>query len=213
MGKARQKKEEMFQRLPDIHGTSFKARYLRRIKSQLKYASLGRRFLAFLIDFLLSSILVSIIPMIITSIVTQEKAFTIDNMMKLSIPLQIACCMIAVVAAVFYFCISPINAAHPGQTLGKRATHIRVARMDGKEITLSDMLKRELIGSMLLEGETAFPSAFVRYMLFMCIPSPLARILTTASIVLSLGSIIWCIISKHRRMLHDYVARTNVVDL
>ncbi|MGX8833368.1 RDD family protein [Amedibacillus sp. YH-ame6] len=213
MVKAKQKKEDLYSRLPDISGNSLKARYVRRIKTQLKYASLMKRFLAFLIDFLLSSIFVSIIPMIITSIATQEKSFTITNMMKLSIELQILCCLIAIVFAIYYFCIYPSKSTHCGQTIGKRIMYIKVQRRDGQDVSLRDLLKRELLGSMLLEGETAFPSAFVRYIIFLCIPSMVSQVLTTLTILISLCSILYCIVDSNRRMLHDFVAKTNVVDL
>ena len=207
------KKEQLFQQLSIQNAATFRGKYLNRIRQQLKYASLGRRFFAFLIDFVCSSIFITLMPMLITSIITQEKSFTTRSLMKLPMPLQILCCLLAVSAAVYYYCIYPSASAHNGQTVGKRLMHIKIQKQDGGQIHMTDLLKRELIGSLLLEGETAFPSAFVRYLVFLWIPAILSRGLMITSVLISLAFIIWCVIDQRRCMFHDLIAKTSVVDM
>lgn len=211
--KEHKRKEQLFQQFQNKDATSFQSKYINRIKQQMKYASLSKRFFAFLIDFICSSIFISIFPMLITSIITQETSFTVDNLMKLSLPMQMLCCLIAILFAIYYFCIYPAASAHNGQTIGKRIMRIKVQKQDGNRIDIIDLLKRELLGSLLLEGETAFPSAFVRYLAFLWLPAVLSQGLMKISIVISLASILWCIIGQHRCMFHDLIAKTSVVDM
>lgn len=210
---SKSRKQQFYQQIPIQDTATFRGKYLNRVREQLSYASLGRRLLAFMIDFVCSSIFISILPMLITSIITQEKSFTTENLMKLSIPLQISCCIIAIAAAVYYFCFYPSAASHNGQTIGKRIMRIKVQKQNGKQLQLTDLLKRELLGSLLLEGETAFPSAFVRYIAFLWMPAMMSKSLMILSIIISLCSILWCIIDKRRCMFHDLIANTSVVDM
>lgn len=207
------RKEQLFQQLPKQNASTFQGRYINRLRHQLQYASLSRRLLAFLIDFLCSSIFISVIPMLITSIITQETSFTTENLLKLPLSMQLLCCCIAFLLAIYYFCIYPAASTHNGQTIGKRIMRIKIQKQDGTSIRIVDLLKRELLGSLILEGETAFPSAFVRYLLFLWLPVMPSQGLMVLSIIISLISILWCILDKNRRMFHDLIAKTSVVDM
>ncbi len=148
--------------------------------------------------------------MIITSIITQQKAFTIEAFISMPLRWQVVSAALATGAAVGYFIIYPMNPRHLGQTLGKQAVKIRVEAADGDGLTYGHMLRRELVGSMLIEGETAFPSAFFRYFLYQLFPPGAASLLPTAALVISIGSILWAVFGKNHRMIHDYVGGTVV---
>lgn len=211
--KTHKRKEQLFQQLPKQNASTLQGRYINRLRHQLQYASLSRRLLSFLIDFLCSSIFISVIPMLITSIITQETSFTTENLLKLPLSMQLLCCCIAILLAIYYFCIYPSASTHNGQTIGKRIMRIKIQKQDGTSIGIVDLLKRELIGSLIIEGETAFPSAFVRYLFFLWLPAMLSQGLMVLSIFISLISILWCIFDKNRRMFHDLIAKTSVVDM
>ncbi|MFD1413736.1 RDD family protein [Oceanobacillus jeddahense] len=184
-----------------------------RLHNQNNYSSLLRRFLAYMIDFFISSIFVSIIPMIITSIITQEKTFSIRTFTQMPTIWQIICGIIAISLAIYYFCLYPMNKNHLGQTIGKRIMKLRIVNVNGQDLTYKDIFLRELLGSMIIEGETKFPSAFFRYFLYKMLPAQIAGVISIVSIVLSVASIIWAIINRRHRMFHDYVGRTVVVKI
>lgn len=213
MSKTRERKEALRKQITFVDDGSLRSKLLKRWSNQLRYASLRKRFFAFLLDFLLSSMVVGIFPMVIMSIQTQEKSFTIANMMKMDLSWQIVCCFVATFMGIYYFCLYPCAKAHLGQTPGKRMMKIKTTKHNEEDIDVKTMLKRELIGSLLLEGETAFPSAFIRYMLFLMLSTSLSYTLSLISIALSVLSIVYLLFGKHHRMFHDYIAQTIVIDL
>ncbi|MEG1462143.1 MAG: RDD family protein, partial [Anaerorhabdus sp.] len=79
-----------------------------------------KRLFAFIIDYFIGSIFVSFIPMILVSIITQEKVITVNLMKTIPFDMQLICCIVSIVLAVYYYCIIPLNPTHLGQTLGKR---------------------------------------------------------------------------------------------
>lgn len=169
-----------------------------------------KRLYAYIIDYIAGSIFISMLPMIITSIITQQKTFTVETFISMPLIWQVISAALAMGAAVGYFILYPMNPRHLGQTPGKQAMKIRVEAAAGEELTWGHMVKRELIGSMLIEGETAFPSAFFRYFLYQLFPTGMASLLPTAALVISVGSIVWAVFGKHHRMIHDYVGGTVV---
>lgn len=184
--------------------------YLRKTLTD-NHASNASRFFAFLIDYFCGSIFVSMIPMIITSISTQNKMFGVNQLRSLPLNLQIICCISSFIMAVLYYCIYPLSKRHYAQTLGKRIMNIKVIKTDGSEIMPKDIFIREILGAMIVEGETSFPSAYIRYLLYMLIPLNLATLLGNISIYVSLASAFICFISPSHRMIHDYIAKTRVI--
>lgn len=172
--------------------------------------TIQKRMYAFIVDYVLGSIFITLIPMIVTSIVTQEKVFTVAAFISMPVKWQIFCGMTAFVAAVYYFVIYPMNPRHLGQTLGKQAMKLRIVPIDQEKLTYSQMMRRELVGSLMIEGETAFPSAFFRYFLYRLIPGEGARILQVTAIAVSICSILWAVFHPSHRMIHDYVGGTKV---
>ena len=192
---------------------TLKKKYEKRRNYILRYASLKKRLFAFIIDFICGSISVSVIPLLITSIYTQEKEFTVNSLMKLPILLQMICCIVETIIGIYYYCIYPLSKYHKGQTIGKRLIKIKVVKDNGNDIDFITIAKRELLGSMIIEGETAFPSAFVRYIGFLFISTQLSMIITIFSIIVSVLSVVWCVLNKNRKMFHDIIAKTQVVDI
>ncbi len=174
-------------------------------------APLWKRFLSYVIDYFLSTILISLIPMIVTSILTGEKAFTSENFTALSMGWRIVLSGTAMAAAVYYFCVQPLRETHKGQTFGKRIMGIRIVPADGQELAWKHMWKRELVGSLLIEGETAFPSAFLRYFAFLLLPQTLSQWIYYLYMGISFCSIAYAVFGMQHRMFHDIIGKTRVV--
>lgn len=174
-------------------------------------ASNLKRLFAFIIDYFIGSIFVSFIPMILVSIITQEKVITVNLMKTIPFDMQLICCIVSIILAVYYYCIIPLNPKHLGQTLGKRIMKIKVVKMNGSNITLTDILKREILGAMLIEGETTFPSAYFRNILYQFMPAFLSQALGWLSIIISIISIVVGYLGINHRMIHDFIANTKVI--
>lgn len=172
--------------------------------------TVSKRLYAYIIDYICGSIFISLPPMVITSIITQQKEFTIETFISMPVIWQAVSAASAFAASAVYFIIYPMNPGHLGQTPGKQLMKIRVEAAGGYRLTYGNMLKRELLGSVLIEGETAFPSAFFRYFLYQIVPAGAAVILPVAALVISVGSILWAVFGKEHRMIHDYIGGTVV---
>lgn len=184
---------------------------LQRLQEGSNCAPLWKRFFSYVIDYFLSTILISMIPMIVTSILTGEKAFTSENFTAVPMSWRIVLSGAAMAVAVYYFCVLPMKEPHKGQTFGKRIMGIRIAASDGQELTWRHMWKRELVGSLLIEGETAFPSAFLRYFVFLFLPQALSQGIYYVYIGISLCSAVYAAFSMDHRMFHDIIGKTKVV--
>ena len=114
-------------------------------------------------------------------------------------------------AAVYYFCVQPLRETHKGQTFGKRIMGIRIVPADGQELAWKHMWKRELVGSLLIEGETAFPSAFLRYFAFLLLPQTLSQWIYYLYMGISFCSIAYAVFGMQHRMFHDIIGKTRVV--
>lgn len=183
---------------------------LQRVTQESDSAPLWRRLFAYAIDYFLSTILISIIPMIITSILTGQKEFTSENFTAIPMSWRIVCGVLAMAAAVYYFCVYPLKDAHKGQTPGKRIMGIRIKALDGKELSWSNMWKRELVGSLLVEGETAFPSAYLRYFVFLFLPQTISQAVYYVYMGITLCSVAWAVFGKNHQMFHDVIGKTKV---
>ena len=183
---------------------------LARLRSSKQYPPPAKRLGAFLIDYVLSSIFISVIPMVITSIVTREKVFTASAFSRMPLAWQVVSGAAALILGAYYFIAYPMKKAHLGQTPGKRLMKLRIAPADGQELTWIHMCRRELIGSMIAEGETAFPSSFFRYFLYMLLPGNTAGWLAAAAAALSAASVLWALFHEKHRMFHDYIGKTVV---
>lgn len=184
---------------------------LQRLQEGSDCAPLWKRFFSYGIDYFLSTILISLIPMIVTSILTGEKAFTSENFTAIPMSWRIILSGAAMTVAVYYFCILPLKETHKGQTFGKRIMGIRIVAADGQELAWKHMWKRELVGSLLIEGETAFPAAFLRYFVFLLLPQALSRGIYYVYMGISLCSVLYAVFGMDHRMFHDIIGKTKVV--
>lgn len=186
-------------------------RMLKRLQEESNCAPLWKRLFSYGIDYFISTILISLVPMIITSILTGEKAFTAENFTAIPMGWRILCSGMAMAVAVYYFCIWPLKEKHLGQTPGKRLMGIRIAAVGGERLTWGHMWKRELIGSLLVEGETAFPSSFLRYFVFLWLPQTVSQGIYYVYIVITACSVLRGIFGRDHRMFHDLIGKTKVV--
>src|SRR5699024_2522806 len=97
------------------------------------------------------------IPIAITS---QKLTNTMlnQNIVEFEQPYGIISGVIAVLFAIFYFVIVPTY-IYPGQTVGKRICKIKIVQNNNEPVTIKNMLLRQLLGIIVIEGVLVTASA------------------------------------------------------
>lgn len=117
---------------------------------------------------------------------------------------------LCVIAAILYFVVVPL-VVWPGQTLGKRLSHIKVVRMDGEAPGVGALLVRQVIVGFLLEGSGFVISHYIREMAVLTTRIDVNYYWEIAGLVITVISALLALAHPARRALHDYAARTMVV--
>lgn len=179
---------------------------------QFERVNIFRRGIAAIFDIYISSVLANIPILLIYSIETGETNMTknLSSLSKLSGGLA---CILGIFMVLLYYIVLPVYRFH-GQTLAKRVLGFKVVKMDGGDVDLNTMFKREVIGSMIVEGGFISSGNYLRQLILIITGSDL---LYTWLLYISFGttilSIICMLFSKENRMLHDYISGTKVLSL
>lgn len=159
----------------------------------------SRRFIACVIDWYLCSVLMAI-PTIIINDTIQEKYIA-----------SILISLFALGITVIYYIV--ISYANNGQTLGKKILKLRITKLNGDDIEPKDLILRELIGVLVIEGSIFAGSNYLRELLQMFTKCNVLVPLSIVSSVITIVSILLLLFSKKSRMIHDYIGNTIVVGL
>ncbi|MCR2045128.1 RDD family protein [Anaerosalibacter massiliensis] len=174
--------------------------------------SIFKRGIATILDIYISSVLAHIPILLIYSIETGEVQMT-KELSALSTLNGVLACILGILIALFYYVILPVY-KFDGQTLMKKTLGFKVVKMDGNNVDLNTMFKRELLGSMILEGGFVIGGSYLRQLILIIIGSKsLYKGLLYVSFVTTILSIIIMIFSKSNRAIHDYIAGTKVLNL
>lgn len=156
----------------------------------------GRRLGACVIDWYLSAALASI-PVVF-----------IDLGFERAWETAIVSGCLAILLCCLYYLVIPL--VWRGQTPGKRLMKIWIVGTDGSPVTFNMLLKREILGVLLIEGSIVASSSYLRELLQLCVDVPVWIPLSAISGVvtaISAGMAVW---SKDGRMIHDWVGKTVV---
>lgn len=149
----------------------------------MKYADLGKRFLAYLIDvgillglYFAFALVIGIAFAVILSILGNSQSDAAAGIASLALLCFIMLLLLFTFGMVFYFWIwRPYK--HNGQSIGKQMMHIRIIRATDKPLTLG--------------------SYFGRYAIFY---------------ILGILSVITLFFDEEKRAIHDMVVDTRVVE-
>lgn len=117
---------------------------------------------------------------------------------------------LCIVAAVLYFVVVPL-VVWPGQTLGKRVSHIKVVSTDGSNPSVLSLVVRQVIVGFLLEGSGFVVARYIREMAVLATRVDVNYYWEIAGMVITLASGLLALAHPARRALHDYLAGTRVV--
>lgn len=173
-----------------------------------KEVSLTSRFLSYLIDWYVGGLCTSI-PI---SIISQKLTNTMlnQNIIEFKEPYGIIAGVLAILFAIFYFVIVPTY-IYKGQTLGKRICKIKIVQKSNKDITLKNILLRQVLGIMIIEGTLISASAIWHSVLTIITKINFVSPLMYAGFVLTALSIILMLFKGENRAMHDYLAGTKVI--
>ena len=109
-----------------------------------------------------------------------------------------------------YFCLIP-RFVFEGQTLGKKLLKIKVVNRDGNKATLLNLLLRDLVGVVLVEGSFWPISNYIRNVLMPYIGRTPVQYMVYIAAFVSFVSLVFSFINKDQKMNHDFIGGTKVV--
>lgn len=177
-------------------------------KIRYEDAPVTKRFISYLIDWYVGA-LCTAIPI---SIISQKLTNTMlnQNIVEFQQPYGIIAGVLAVLFAIFYFVIVPTY-IYPGQTVGKRICKIMIVKNDNEQVTIKNMLLRQLLGIIVIEGVLVSASAIWHEIITIITQTNFVTPLMYAGFIISAISILLYLFKGEHRALHDYLGNTKVV--
>lgn len=170
-------------------------------------AHLGVRFIAYLIDWYIGA-LVTALPMAVCA----QKLYgdvTMQNILSFEAPYGLVAGFFSLLCAVLYFVVLPAL-VWQGQTLGKHFLHVKIVSADGSKASVSQLLLRQVIGIIVVEGALVTASTVLRNVLQLVLGINVAYGMYVG-IAISLISVAMLWFTKGHRALHDFIGGTKVV--
>lgn len=97
--------------------------------------------------------------------------------------------------------------------MDKRICHIKIVKSDGKDVGLKELLLREVLGAIIIEGVLYSASTILHQVLQISLGISLVKPMMYVGFVITIVSAILCLVNKKEHLaLHDYLARTKVVN-
>lgn len=170
-----------------------------------------RRACAVMIDWYLASVLAGIPVMFIYSIESGE-ATTASSLSSMSLKWGIIAGVLAIIAASIYYIYIP-SFVYNGQTPGKKLLGVKITNLDNSEVNLKIMLRREIIGVAIVEGGIVCTSEYIRQMIELVSNHNVYSILRILGSAVTVISIVILLVTKEKRMIHDFIGKTKVVEV
>lgn len=118
----------------------------------------------------------------------------------------------AIALGVLYYWLIPL--AWNGRTPGKRLLRLQIVRADnGAAPSAGQLLLRQVVGLLVLEGAVTFPSQLLRELLARAAGEGAADAVRIGMVVITLVSVMLGVYTPRKRMLHDRISGTCEVFL
>ncbi len=178
-------------------------------KKYYESASHLRRLIAYAIDWYLTSVLAMAPVIFFYSIETGEEALTVDISL-LSNNHAIIAFFVGLLLCLWYLVYVPMK---NGQTFGKKIASIKIIKMDNNPLDYLSLIKRELVGVILIEGVMFTCSTYFHELIAMVLGISYSHYIAYAFTIILVISIVLAIIKPEKRMIHDYIANTKVISI
>lgn len=117
---------------------------------------------------------------------------------------------LALLIAIIYYVVLPWRMN--GQTPGKRLMGIKIVKVNDEPVDLKTLIMRQVVGIMIVEGYVYSISEMMRQLMGIADLKYMYIFFSAAAVVLTGLSIFISVKFDSHRMLHDYIAKTKVVD-
>lgn len=174
-----------------------------------------KRFVAFAVDWFLGYLLIAA-PI---AILWLNQTKDLDHLAKtiselgngLGMNWAVIAALLSVVCAIVYYVVIPWK--QQGQTVGKHLMGIKIVTVDDQTVGLKTLCIRQILGVFVLEGYLCIISEFLRQLLLLQGLSTIYMVLSFLAIGVSAISIFIGYKFDSHRFLHDYLAKTKVVNV
>lgn len=177
-----------------------------------------RRLVAYIIDWYLISIAMNLVLVMVAFITMGAVAPSFIPITVFDAFLQPVLLLLLILVDALYFCVFPL-VGWKGQTVGKRVLGIRIvsagaarrsdAGTDGA--TFFELLRRELLGVVIVEGCFSPLSNYLRNVLLLVASEQVIQGIVWGGVVIGTVSAVLMIVGGNHRMLHDIIGGTCVV--
>lgn len=174
----------------------------------LQDASMLRRLISYLIDWYVGA-LVTALPI---AVISQKLMGTMLNqdIIHFPHPYGLIGGVLGLLCAFGYYVVIPMK-NHSGQTFGKRLCKIKIVQENGQDITWKNMLLRQVLGIIIIEGALVTASAIWHQVAMILTGLDFLTPLKYIGLGLSGLSVLLLLFHKNHRALHDYIGKTKVV--
>ncbi|AXR42762.1 RDD family [Pediococcus pentosaceus] len=186
-----------------------------RDNNDLKSKISNKRIYAFFIDWVFGGVLAGLPSMIIYSVLTGEST-PLTSMYEfelagISKEITILVLLICFFVGVFYYLIIPWK-IYPGQTVGKKIVGLKIISLNSKCLCIKTYFIRQFIFLILIEGVATPISTYIKVFI-----TTLTRIYVDPYLnliwnILTIVSIGFMCFGKNNLCLHDYFAKTTVIE-
>lgn len=183
----------------------------RSVTNPVNRGNLFRRVCSVMIDWYLASVLAGVPVMLIYSMESGQ-ATTASSLSAMSLKWGVIAGVLAIVAATIYYVYIPVS-KYKGQTPGKRLMGVKVVNLDNSDVNFITMFKREIIGVAIVEGGIVCTSEYMRQMVDLIVKVDVYTLLGTIASALTIISVVMLFVTKEKRMLHDFIAKTKVIEV
>lgn len=175
-----------------------------------------RRGVAYAIDWYLSSVLTSLPLIVIYTNFLGHSDYVVSignndaqNLFEFAFPYNYIGGILGILFALLYIVIIPLWAWR-GQTLGKKLMRFKIVSDSGTDVSTSALCIRQIIGILLIEGSIITASSLLHQMLSIATGFDIVQIYSFVGLVITAISIVVMFIIPKQKMLHDFLAKTQV---
>lgn len=174
------------------------------------------RIISFIIDWILGGIC-SGIPSVIFYLILTGKSKPLTSMYQFGAAgfggiTTVLIALLCIAFGIFYYVIIPWK-IYPGQTIGKKMTHLKIVSTQDKELGLNTYLMRQFVFMVLVEGAATPVSTYIKVIITTMTRFYVDSYLGLIWDIITLISVFMLFWGKQRISIHDYVIKTKVIKI